>query len=187
MNNEITGCGVQLNPNGSDARCGQVSSALPFGGKQLCVSCQDKARIHHLEQALKDKPLVAQVSALDIQPGNMVVLRVDALATPDSIQPLVESVRHVVPQGCTIAVLVGDADITALTDESMRAQGWVRWSTVEPLVGCAELLADNLRRDAENTSDNDEGDFERKGILRHADKVDALVRQVKGTQPELPL
>lgn len=87
---------------------------------------------------MSNEELVTEVKALDIQPGNFVVLRVDARATPEGVQPLVESVRHVVPQDCTIAVLVGDADISALTEESMRAQGWVRQLVIDELVAAFE-------------------------------------------------
>lgn len=73
----------------------------------------------------KDK-LVTEVKALDIQPGNFVVLRIEPRATPADITPLVETVRNNIPAGCTIAVLMGDADISVLTEESMRKQGWVR-------------------------------------------------------------
>lgn len=75
---------------------------------------------------MKNDELVTEVKALDIQPGNFVVLRIAPHATPAEINPLVESVRNNIPAGCTIAVLAGEADISALSEESMKAQGWVR-------------------------------------------------------------
>lgn len=70
--------------------------------------------------------LITEIKALDIQPGNFVVLRIDPRATPAEVNPLVEHVRNYIPQNCTIAVLLGEADISVLTEESMRKQGWVR-------------------------------------------------------------
>lgn len=132
---------------------------------------------------MKNEELAAQVSALQIQPGTIVVVQFKNEITVDEADKIGKSLRTIVPEENRIIVAAHDVEISAFDEEQMRQLGWVRWEKVEPLVGCAELLADNLRRDAESVPDDDES----VGLVRHADNVDALVQQVKGTQPELPL
>lgn len=133
---------------------------------------------------MNNEELAAQVSALHIQPGTVVVLSLNLDADNfEAAKAMAEQLRMAIPEENKLLVLQRPAEIQALDEAQMRELGWVRWEKVEPLIGCAELLADNLRRDAENVSD----DMEAAGMERHADNIDALVRQVKGTQPELPL
>lgn len=132
---------------------------------------------------MNNEELAAQVSALDLKPGTAVVLRLTQDTPADVARKMGQELRKHVPFGTQIFVLPNGQEIETIDEALMRELGWVRWEKVEPLIGCAELLADNLRRDAENVSD----DMEAAGMERHADNIDALVRQVKGTQPELPL
>lgn len=132
---------------------------------------------------MKNEELTAQVSALDIKQGTVVVLRLTQDTPANTARQMGEELRKSVPFGNLILVLPNGQDIEALDEAQMRELGWVRWSTVEPLVSCAELLADNLRRDAESAHDDDES----VGLVHHANNVDALVRRVKGIEPELPL
>lgn len=133
---------------------------------------------------MKNEELAAQVSALHIQPGTVVVLSLNLDADNfETAKAMAEQLRHAIPHENKLLVLQRPAEIQALDEAQMRELGWVRWEMVEPLVGCAELLADNLCRDAENVSD----DMEAAGMERHADNIRALIDQVKGTQPELPL
>lgn len=133
---------------------------------------------------MKNEELAAQVSALHIQPGTVVVLSLNLDADNfETAKAMAEQLRHAIPHENKLLVLQRPAEIQALDEAQMRELGWVRWEKVEPLVGCAELLADNLRRDAENVSD----DMEAAGMERHADNIRALIDQVNGTQPELPL
>lgn len=132
---------------------------------------------------MNNEELTTQVSALDIKQGTVVVLRLGSDTPVSAARTMGEELRKLVPFGNLILVLPNGESIEALDEAQMREIGWVRWSTVEQLVGCAELLASNLRRDAESVPDDDES----VGLLYHADQVDAIVRRVKGIEPELPL
>lgn len=133
---------------------------------------------------MSNEELAAQVSALHIQPGTVVVLSLNLDADSfETAKAMAEQLRYAIPHENKLLVLQRPAEIQALDEAQMRELGWVRWEKVEPLVSCAELLADNLRRDAENVSD----DMEAAGMERHADNIRALIEQANGTQPELPL
>lgn len=132
---------------------------------------------------MKNEELTAQVSALDIKPGTIVLVKFEGEITTVKADQIGKALRAVVPEENRIIIAACDVDIQALDEAKMRELGWVRSSTVEPLVSCAELLADNLRRDAESAHDDDES----VGLVHHANNVDALVRRVKGIEPELPL
>lgn len=136
---------------------------------------------------MKINELKAQVSALDIKPGTIVVVNFN-MENPTheefyTAKELLDRVRAVVPAENNVVAIFPPMSISAIDEAKMREIGWVRWSTVEQLVGCAELLASNLRRNAESVPDDDES----VGLLYHADQVDAIVRRVKGIEPELPL
>lgn len=74
--------------------------------------------------------LIEKVSGVDISPGNFIVVRVASYCTPGQVQQLVQQIRRIVPVTCSLAVLQGDeSDISALSDDSMLAQGWVRAPT----------------------------------------------------------
>lgn len=157
MTTEIKGCGTLLNPNGSSDRCGQADNG--FGGKQLCVSCSKDLRIASLEATLSaPKAIVTELTTLDIQPGNVVVLRLEAQPSEDAITQLVRDVRQIIPETSTVAVLVGDADMSALTDESMRKNGWVRTALPEwnDLVALSDTQ--NVRECIENLIDSSSED-----------------------------
>lgn len=57
--NEKIGCGVHLNPNGSDLRCGQKLNNRNWneeeGVIQLCIICELKQRNNSLMDALQSK------------------------------------------------------------------------------------------------------------------------------------
>ncbi|WP_145601645.1 hypothetical protein [Yersinia frederiksenii] len=59
---EKVGCGVHLNPNGSDLRCGQKINNRNWneneGVVQLCVICELKQRNNSLMDALQTKQKV---------------------------------------------------------------------------------------------------------------------------------
>lgn len=56
---EKVGCGVHLNPNGSDLRCGQKINNRNWneneGAIQLCIICELKQRNNSLMAALQSK------------------------------------------------------------------------------------------------------------------------------------
>jgi hypothetical protein len=70
--------------------------------------------------------LKAQVSALQIQPGTVVVLRLGS-DTPVSVaRTMGEELRKLVPFGNLILVLPNGESIEALDEAQMRELGWVR-------------------------------------------------------------
>ena len=77
---------------------------------------------------MKNEELAAQVSALHIQPGSVVVLRLGS-DTPASIaRSMGEELQKLVPFGNLILVLPTGEDIEALDEAQMRELGWVRAS-----------------------------------------------------------
>lgn len=72
--------------------------------------------------------LKAQVSALQIQPGTVVVLSLN-LDTSDNwltAKAMAEQLRHAVPQENPLLVLQRPAEVQALDEAQMRELGWVR-------------------------------------------------------------
>lgn len=89
-----------------------------------------------------EKSLIAEVKALDLQAGNFLVLRTHPQATPAEIQLTVDQIRPHIPQGCQVAVLVGDADMSTLDEKSMNAIGWVAAEQRDELQQALERLLD---------------------------------------------
>lgn len=72
--------------------------------------------------------LKAQVSALQMQPGTVVVLSLN-LDTSDNwltAKAMAEQLRHAVPQENPLLVLQRPAEIQALDEAQMRELGWVK-------------------------------------------------------------
>lgn len=77
---------------------------------------------------MKNEELAAQVSALDIKQGTVVVLRLGS-DTPASVaRTMGEELRKLVPFGNLILVLPNGESIEALDEAQMRELGWVRAS-----------------------------------------------------------
>lgn len=76
---------------------------------------------------MKNEELAAQVSALHIQPGTVVVLSLN-LDTPDNFETakaMAEQLRHAIPHENKLLVLQRPAEIQALDEAQMRELGWV--------------------------------------------------------------
>lgn len=88
--------------------------------------------------------LKAQVSALQIQPGTVVVLSLN-LDTSDNwltAKAMAEQLRHAVPQENPLLVLQRPAEIQALDEAQMHELGWVRQSAVDDALSTIDELAD---------------------------------------------
>lgn len=91
---------------------------------------------------MKTDELMAQVSALHIQPGTVVVLSLN-LDTPDNFETakaMAEQLRHAIPHENKLLVLQRPAEIQALDEAQMRELGWVRQSVVDEVVSALESL-----------------------------------------------
>lgn len=88
---------------------------------------------------MKNEELMAQVSALQIQPGTIVVLslNLDADNFP-AAQDMAEQLRMAVPPENKLLVLQRPVEIQALDEAQMREFGWVRYSVVDELVAAME-------------------------------------------------
>lgn len=77
---------------------------------------------------MKNEELAAQVSALHIQPGTVVVLRLQQGTPATLARQMGEEIQKHIPFGTQIFVLPSGEDIEALDEAQMRELGWVRAS-----------------------------------------------------------
>ena len=77
---------------------------------------------------MKINELKAQVSALDIKPGTVVVLRLQQGTPATLARQMGEEIQKHIPFGTQIFVLPSGEDIEALDEAKMRELGWVRAS-----------------------------------------------------------
>lgn len=77
---------------------------------------------------MKNEELTAQVSALDLKPGTVVVLRLQQGTPATLARQMGEEIQKHIPFGTQIFVLPSGEDIEALDEAQMRELGWVRAS-----------------------------------------------------------
>lgn len=78
---------------------------------------------------MKNEELAAQVSALHIQPGTVVVLSLNLDADNfETAKAMAEQLRYAIPHENKLLVLQRPAEIQALDEAQMRELGWVRAS-----------------------------------------------------------
>lgn len=88
--------------------------------------------------------LKAQVSALQIQQGTVVVLSLNLdVDNFPAAQAMAEQLRMAIPEENKLLVLQRPAEIQALDEEQMRQFGWVKQSVVDDLVAATEHIIDN--------------------------------------------
>lgn len=76
---------------------------------------------------MSNEELAAQVSALHIQPGTVVVLSLNLDADNfETAKAMAEQLRHAIPHENKLLVLQRPAEIQALDEAQMRELGWVR-------------------------------------------------------------
>lgn len=135
---------------------------------------------------MKNEELAAQVSALHIQPGTVVVLSLNLDADNFEIaKAMAEQLRHAVPQENPLLVLQRPAEIQALDEVQMRELGWVPQSAVDELVAATEHIIDNAAEvewDYYGLPGHE--DFNPKEAL---DSARSAIAAVKGSQSETPL
>ncbi len=104
----------------------------------------------------KSKPVDAQVSALDIKPGTLVVLSLN-LDTPDNVataQTMAQQLRHAIPHENKLLVLQRPAEIEALDEAQMRQMGWVKSDALDALERLLKWHNDIYGDDCNYTGDH---------------------------------
>lgn len=91
---------------------------------------------------MKNEELTAQVSALQIQQGTVVVLRLTQDTPANTARQMGEELRKAVPFGNLILVLPNGQDIEALDEAQMGELGWVRQCAVDDALATINELAD---------------------------------------------
>jgi hypothetical protein len=89
---------------------------------------------------VKNEELTAQVSALQIQPGTIVVVQFKRDVTTDEADRLGKSLRAIVPEENRIILAANDVEISALDEAQMRKIGWVKQSIVDELLAAYNNL-----------------------------------------------
>lgn len=144
---------------------------------------------------MSNEELAAQVSALHIQPGTVVVLSLNLDADNfETAKAMAEQLRYAIPHENKLLVLQRPAEIQALDEAQMRELGWVKSDAVNDLIGMAEISLSMLQAKRAEMAEipaepgvNDDTYFEYVGLGAHIKRLEKAISVAKGTQPELPL